>query len=110
MILTKNDLTQFTGTENYYKHWLGIVYTDGVKYLAEKAQAYWLIDAIASYRRSEPFQIWSLDVKGRQAVLTMVEDTGRPELVRQEIGYTDFPIDSIKLYLIDKVLLLPSEY
>ena len=31
--ITKADLNQFTGTEQYYRHWLkGIVYTDGVKY------------------------------------------------------------------------------
>ena len=105
------DLEQFTGTENYYKHlFSGWCYTDGVKYLAEKSQAYWLIDAIFSYRRKEPFQVWTLTKEGSKAVLTMVEDTDLPEKVRQEIPYTDFPLASIKLYLIDKVLLLPSEY
>jgi len=30
----ESNLSQFYGTENYYKHWTGaIVYTDGVKYL-----------------------------------------------------------------------------
>ena len=110
-MLTKPELNQFTGTENYYRHWIGgYVYTDGVKYLAEVGKCYWLIDAVFSYRRSEPFQIWSLEAKDNKAVLTMVEDTGRPELVRQEIGYTDFPLDYVKFYLIDGVLLLPSEY
>ncbi len=104
------ELNQFTGTENYYKHWLGKVYTDGVKYMAEKAGAYWLLDAIFSYRRKEPFQVWILKVKDSQAVLTMQEDTDAPVLVKQEIKYTDFPMDEIKLYLIDGVLLLTSEY
>ena len=31
--LTKN-LQHFCGTEQYYPHWLGIRYTDGLKYLA----------------------------------------------------------------------------
>ncbi len=111
MTLTQNDLKQFTGTEHYYKHWFGgYVYTDGVKYTEEVGKCSWLINAIFSYRRTEPFQIWTLDKIGSKAVLTMKEDSNTPELVRQEIGYTDFPIDSIKLYLIDKVLLLPSEY
>ncbi len=43
------ELAQFTGTEQYYKHLGGLVYTDGVKYLAEKAGSYWLLDIIASY-------------------------------------------------------------
>ncbi len=50
---------QFTGSENWYKHWLGIVYTDGVKWLHETLQCYWLIDEIAmlseGFRRKESF-------------------------------------------------------
>lgn len=43
-------LDGFTGTENYYSHSLipSVVYTDGVKALAENADAYWLLDIIAS--------------------------------------------------------------
>ena len=109
----ETNLAQFTGTEHYYKHFLGIVYTDGVNYLAEKAKAYWLIDVIASYQPQQkkvPFQLWEFKKTGDAGVVTMREDTGEPELVRQEIEYTDFPLDEIKFYLIDGVLLLPSEY
>lgn len=108
--LTEADLNMFTGTGKYFKHWLGIVYTDGVKYVAESAGAYWLIDLVASYRRKEPFQVWELTVKNGKATATMREDSNEPILVCQEIAYTDFPLDYIKLYLIDGVLLLPSEY
>ena len=88
-----------------------IVFTDGVKYMAEVSGSYWLIDVVASYRRKEPFQIWELKVKpDKSCVVTMREDTGQPTKVRQEIPYTDFPLESIKLYLIDNVLLLTSEY
>lgn len=112
--MTQAELEQFTGTENYYKHWLGFNYTDGVKYLAEIGQAFWLLDAIGSYQRkfkSRAFQVWELQVKeDRKGVLTMKEDTGTPELVRQEVPYTDFPLESIKIWLIDGVAILPSEY
>ncbi|MFC1762933.1 DUF6876 family protein [Planctomycetota bacterium] len=86
--------------------------TDGVQYLAEQAGAYWLIDAIFSHRRREPFQIWTLkkNTDDNGAVLTMQEDSGEPIKVRQEMPFTDFPLDQIKLYLIDGVVLLPSEY
>lgn len=108
----KLELEQFTGTENYYKHPLSkCVYTDGVKYLADQAGAYWLIDAIFSYRRTEPFQVWKLMViEDTSALLTMQEDSDRPILVSQNIEYTDFPEPEITIYLIDGVLLLPSEY
>ena len=108
--LKESDLEQFTGTEQYYKHWLGINYTDGVKYLAERAGAYWLIDLIASYRRKEPFQIWRLEKKDKGWLATMQEYSDQPVLVRQEIEYSDFPLDKIELWLIDGVLLLKSEY
>lgn len=111
-MITQSELNNFTGTENYYKHPLSkCVFTDGVRYLAEEAEAYWLIDAIFSYRRKEPFQIWRLEVIPKAgAVLTMREDSAAPVLVRQEIEYTDFPMPVVELWLIDGVLILPSEY
>ncbi|MDD4183068.1 MAG: hypothetical protein PHT53_04540 [Candidatus Omnitrophica bacterium] len=113
--MLREELNQFTGTENYYKHWLGkIVYTDGVKYLADKAEAHWLIDLIASYQptiKNVPFQVWVLKVNAdKSAEVTMHADADKPALIRQAIKYTTFPLDEIKLWLIDGVLILPSEY
>jgi hypothetical protein len=47
--LSKTDLAQFTGTENWYRHALvrKVLYTDGVQYVAEHGGAYWLLDEIA---------------------------------------------------------------
>jgi len=122
----KKELNGFIGTECYYQHFTGGKFTDGVKHLADRAEAYWLIDAIFSWqgeRRSfefrgekrervkdAPFQIWILKVADSSAVLEMREDSDQPAVVRQEIEFTDFPAGEIKLYLIDGVLLLPSEY
>jgi len=112
------DLAQFCGTENWWKHWTGrITYTDGVKFLAEKAGAFWLIDLVASYQaarlRREEFQVWTLTVdhdRTPMAVATCQADTDAPVLVRQEIDHTDFPLPSIKLWLVNGALMLPSEY
>ncbi len=114
----ESDLSQFCGTETWWKHWTGrITFTDGVKFLAEKAGAFWLIDLVASHQtarlRQEEFQLWILTVdrdNTPMAVATCQADTGKPLLVRQEIDYTDFPLPSIKLYLVDGVLMLPDEY
>lgn len=112
------NLEQFIGTENYYPHWIGIRYTDGVKYLAEEAEAYWLIDAIASWQLSpevkgdpmlQRIQFWKLRVDGHSAVLTCERDENNIA-VTQKISYTDFPLESITLYLANGILLLPSEY
>jgi hypothetical protein len=107
-----------------------------VRFLAEQAGAYWLIDLIASHQRSaaarrEPFQVWRLvltpnrprgfmaraemggDCRGTGQVLLHQNRAGQwlegPAIV-QRIPYTDFPLpDGIKLYLEDGVLCLPSE-
>ena len=121
-MLTETDLNSFCGTTQYFRYLCGLKLTDGVKYLADEAGAYWLLDIIASYQtdpkiRREPFQVWELTLSpkdkatGKQAaVVTMKTDTKHPLLVKQEIEYTDFPLDSITLYLIDGVILLTSEY
>jgi hypothetical protein len=113
----KHELAQFIGTEKYYYHAIGhFNYTDGIRYLAEKAQCYWLLDLIGSYQlnvkiRKIPFQLWELKVnKDSSAVATMKEDSDQPVIIKQAIPYSDFPINYIKFYFIDSVLLLPSEY
>jgi hypothetical protein len=55
--------------EQYYIHGLikSVMYTEGARAVALAADAYWLLDAIASYqtvqfRRDHPFQVWYLTV------------------------------------------------
>lgn len=110
------NLGQFTGTERYHRHTLArLLYTDGVEFLAENADCYWLIDAIASYQpqlksqRLREFQVWTLTVKDRSAILTCREDSDCEPVVTQEIEFTDFPLPEIKLWVENGVLLLPSE-
>lgn len=114
------NLAYFTGTTQYYKHWLKkFVYTDGVQYLAEEAGAYWLIDAIASHQPEavkdsmlKDFQIWKLIVTqtdtSKTADLVCERDTD-DVAITQHIDCTDFPLPEIKLYLESGVLMLPSE-
>ena len=112
--MKESDLEQFIGTTNWYKHTFGILFTDGIKYLADNAGAYWLIDAVASYQpehKDKPFQIWNLKVNDdNSAVLTMKEDSNKPIVVKQEIPYTNFPLKEFECYFIDNTMLLKSEY
>ena len=111
-------LRQFTGTLKYYRSPTGLLYTDGVRYLAERAGAYWLLDLVGSYQPTlleVPFQVWGLEVRDdKSAVVTMVEDDGEPIRVRQEIAFTDFPLKNFSFYCcVDgpcAVMLLKSEY
>ena len=109
------DLEQFSGSEQYHYLDVGrfLKCTEGVAFLAKEGNAFWLIDAIASYRRKEPVQFWHLELtekNGRKnAVLTMREDKHAPVLVEQKIGYTDFPF-SVDIWVMDGVALLKSEW
>lgn len=118
--LTHKDLAQFTGSLVQYVHpFFGYKYTEGVRYLAEAGGAWWLLDAIYSWqsqllpnhKQLGEFQLWTLTVADDQtAELVCQEDTASEVLASQQIEYTDFPLDSIKIYLIEGIMLLPSEY
>jgi hypothetical protein len=110
------DLSQFTGSETFFRHSLmrRIVYTEGVQYLAEAAGAYWLIDKIATSQlephiRDEEFQAWKLRVEGTKGVLT-AEDGNDGIIHKEKLDFTDFPLPSIDIYFTDNTILLPSEY
>uniref|UniRef100_A0A6M3IW27 DUF6876 domain-containing protein n=1 Tax=viral metagenome TaxID=1070528 RepID=A0A6M3IW27_9ZZZZ len=113
-MITATDLQQFTGTEHYYKYIGGLKLTDGVKYLAETAQCYWLLDIIASYaaglHKKEEFLVCNLYKNADNSALFTINDGNDNILIKQEIPYTDFPMDTVKLYCISFVVLLPSEY
>lgn len=104
----------FTGSDTQYRHWTGkIHYTEGVKWLADHAEAYWLLDAIASHQldpkvKAEEFQVWTLQVADHKAMLTCEDGNGR-EVTHQRIPYTDFPLREIKLWCEFGTLMLPSE-
>ena len=112
-----HELKQFTGTERFYKNPIYplFVYTDGIKYLADRVGAYWLIDYIFSNQhdtkiKTEPFQVWKISVAENNQAAIRVED-GNKNLVRQfNIEFTDFPLQEFELWFTDRTLLLPSEY
>ena len=51
--LTAGDLRQFTGSEQWYRHGIvrDVLFTDGAKFVADRAGAYWLLDEIALAQR-----------------------------------------------------------
>jgi hypothetical protein len=116
--LRKADLQQFTGSEHWYRHALNrkVSFTDGAKYLADTAGAYWLLDDIALIQphdqrvAAEALQVWKLTVRpDRTATLTCYD--GDDNIVyTKELTYTDFPLDEITLYFANNVIYLPSEH
>ena len=120
-----NDLKQFSGTEEYYRHFLNrhLIYTEGVKYLAEKAECYWLLDEIAiillpklmkKYRDS--FYCINFFVNEDQSAEISTDDGNNNIYFKHKITWTNFPVKEklVKFYLCESgdayCLMLPSEY
>jgi hypothetical protein len=115
-MLDLSKLSQFTGTEHWYRHPLvrGVTYTDGVKYVADEAGAHWLLDIIATQQHErkikiEPFQVWRLAIKEGKGSITVDNGEGKA-LYHQTLDYTTFPEPGITLWVCDRVILLPGEY
>ena len=109
-------LAMHTGTETFFRHWAGsMLFTEGIHFLAEQANAFWLIDNVAWGRLNprvsrEAFVAWKLRVNADRSAELIADDGNSAELLRQHVPWTDFPLEEITLYLTDGVLLLPSEY
>ena len=116
--LTEAELLQFTGTEHWYRHAINrnVLYTDGAKYLAGRAGAFWLLDEIALIQpynqriAAEAFQLWKLVVRPDRTATLTCEDGDGNTVFKKKIPFTDFPLEEITLYFTDNVILLPSEY
>lgn len=116
-----DELGHFYGTEQWYKHVItGMVYTDGVKHVAEEFEAYWLLDTIfiantGDLRNNEPFQKWTLHrafdtpEEPTDRFMLICEDGNKNILLVHGIPFSDFKADSLDLFFIEGVLLLPSE-
>jgi hypothetical protein len=87
-----------------------------LRYVAETAGAYWLIDEIAFLQRidkllaAEEFQLWKLNVNPDHTATLDCEDGNGGGVFTKAIEYTDFPLAEITLYFMNKTILLPSEY
>jgi hypothetical protein len=116
------ELEHFTGTEHYYRHALarGVVYTDGVKYFADKAGAYWLLDIVATelpkFVLKHRIIFVTCSVKSGKAKLSANADAGKSNLWERDINFTDCPEGDWLFYMAgggdahQVVILLPTEY
>lgn len=118
----KIELESFSGTETYFKltDSSPMMYTDGVRFLATETKAYWLLSLIESFYAHKARFIQKNDFLTIK-LTTLINEPYPTGLLRFEDGNyniihayaidsTTFPIDELKLFLIDNVLLLPSEY
>jgi len=106
---------QFTGTDHYYTYMMGSLLTDGAMQMATDEKCFWLMDIVASYSmeiklKSEEFQVWILTrVKDDEFKVTCDDGNGNI-LIVQKIPFSDFPFDTVKLFKVQNVIMLPCEY
>lgn len=111
-----NLLEDFSGTENYYRHSMSnLFYTDGVQHAMETMKCYWFTDLVMSYqtkafREKNEFQVWILMRQKDESFIAICEDGDNNKLLDQKIPFSDFEHDTLTYWLVDGVLLLPSEY
>lgn len=110
-----DELRQFTGTEVYhfnpFYRWMQ--YTDGVKYFAEKAGAYWFLDIIGTellaLTRNEEFM--TIDLIVRDGKFQILVTDGNDTVLKKKTGnFTDCPEGVYRFFLTNNVLMLTSEY
>ena len=113
-----SQLAQFIGTTQYYRILPTFVVTDGVKYLMEQAECYWLAQLYGLHLvdidfNREQFTVLKLKRRGEGARI-FIEDGNGNTLSYQGLDYTDFPMDEITLFATWSgefwVAMLPSEY
>ena len=73
-----NSLGQFTGAERYYRLLPNFVVTDGLKYLMDQANCYWLaelygLQLVGVDFHKEPFTVLKFHRKGRGGIVN-IED------------------------------------
>lgn len=106
-----DELTDFIGTEYYYKYG-NIVLTDGVATACDKFRCFWLADVVASYQpiTNEYMQVWECE-RGKGNKFKVMCTDGNDNILRvQYIEFSDLEGDKITFWLVDGVLMLPAEY
>ncbi len=112
----RRQLAQFRRSEDVHHHPShALVYTAGVKFLAERCGLSWLIDLIAAWQwraLRDPdlttIQFWELQPIGSRSVLLCMRDS-ESLVFALPVAEHRSPLDYLGLYVEFGVLMLPSE-
>ena len=117
-----SELRNFSGTEGYHKFSIlsDMVLTDGIKFLCDKLECYWLMDIVSSVQHKKKiienfsFIVWKIKVnKDKSFTVQAYRDSpfnSKNLLYSQSAGYTDFKLNDFEFYQCGKVILLTGEY
>jgi len=118
----KEGLQHFHGSETIFQiPLLRTRYTNGLKYLAEVAECFWLITDTSVIAKSlmDRSEFITIDFKrfseekqeftGYEAEI-IYTDGNDTILEKHRYRVTDFPLDELRLFFVNDTLMLPSEY
>ncbi len=118
----RNNLETFTGTETFYRiPLLNTRFTDGIKYLAEAADCFWLVTDVSVIAKSLMNRSYFVTIDFKKLSEEMQDAIGYEAIIKYSDGngnilethkyhYTDFPLDELRLFFTDGTLLLPREH
>lgn len=118
----KTELQQFIGSETFYKiPLIGTKFTDGIKYLADAAECFWLVTDVSVIAKSLMHKSYFVTVDFKRLSEKEREESQCEALINYSDGnghifethkyhVTDFQLDELRLFFIDGTLMLPSEY
>ena len=98
-------LGNYYGTLAYHRISPKLVLTDGMKYLCESAECFWLADLVNSVLYDK--KIFSYIKRYSPVVVSVKLDGNGGAVVKigkiyeQKIGATDFPLESFEFYVAD---------
>jgi len=112
----RRQLAQFRRSEEFYPHPPhALVYTAGVRFLAERCGLFWLIDLIAVWQwraLRDPdlaiFQLWELQRIGTRRILLCKRDSDNVAFALP-VGDRHSALEYVSLFVQFGVLMLPSE-
>jgi len=118
----KEELQHFNGTELFFKiPLIGTRFTDGLKYLANVAECFWLITdaSVIAKSLSNRSEFITIDFKRLSEkerfemqceAIIKYSDGNDNVFETHRYHVTDFPLDELRLFFVNNTLMLPSEY
>lgn len=114
MKLNHQALRLFNGSENYFVHPSGLLFSEKTKFFFDIGGSE-ILEIIASYQESleesPQLQIWEFhrDEDG-SAVMTLRKSESNPDpFIKHAIHFSDFPLDNLTLHVSNGRIMLPTE-
>ena len=118
----KEGLQHFHGSEMFFQiPLIRTRFTNGLKYLANVAECFWLITDTSVIAKSLMNQSPFINIdfkrlseekqhfKGYEAEIIYSDGNGKV-FETHRYSATDFPLDELQLFFVNNTLMLPSEY